>query len=222
MRSRENTEGAVPQAMMEQHPSARGTYSYTFPLRGVVKKVCLKDDPENNSGETVCDVALLDGYPSAYKVPLSYSYINGDEGEEWTPKEGDIAVVQFIAANKQLPIITGFLTPRQQRMTATVAEAPRSHRKRNGTWEMIEKDGTRRVKVALSELMEVTQDWLVNVINGVTTLISKGKITLKSEGGIDLDGTGAGALKGVVQGDCICAYSGKPHPMRSSSVNSSL
>lgn len=39
--------------------------------------------------------------------------------------------------------------------------------------------------------------------------------------GIDLDG-GPGGEKGVVQGDCICAYTGKPHPNVSGTVKSSL
>jgi phage baseplate assembly protein gpV len=200
MRSRDNTEGAIPQAMMEQHPSAKGIYSYTFPLRGIIKTVYLKDDEANNSGETVVDIMLLDGYPAVYKVPLAYPYINADEGEEWTPKEGNIAIVQFIAGNKNIPIVTGFITPRQQNMTATMAEAPRNHKKRNGTSETIDKDGNRTVYVKGNETLTiagtgnvVVQETLNVQIMGDANISVDGNTTLTSplttvNGDIQLNG----------------------------------
>jgi hypothetical protein len=221
MSERYYTEGSVPQIGMERNSAVTDTERFNFPCRGIVKKVYLKDDPANNTGETVVDIALLDGFPPVYKVPLQYQDIDATEGEERTPIEGHIAVVQFIAGKKSLPIVTGFLAPPKQELTATTAQAPRSHRKKNGTSEIIQKDGTRKIKVALSELMEVTQDWLVDVINGITTIVSKGKITLKSEGTIDLDGLDTGAVKGCVQLDSICPLLKAPHIHGSASVKAS-
>lgn len=47
-----------------------------------------------------------------------------------------------------------------------------------------------------------------------------GKTTWISDKTIEHDG-GSGSVKGVVQGDCICPYTRKPHPMISSNVKAS-
>jgi phage baseplate assembly protein V len=38
---------------------------------------------------------------------------------------------------------------------------------------------------------------------------------------IELDGAGGGGVKGLVQGDCMCAYTGAPHPQVSGTVKGS-
>lgn len=48
----------------------------------------------------------------------------------------------------------------------------------------------------------------------------QGKTVLKSMGTIELDG-GSGAVKGLVQGDCLCAYTASPHPHISATVKGS-
>lgn len=70
-------------------------------------------------------------------------------------------------------------------------------------------------------IMEVTTQTLT--VNAVTATVNcTGKATLKADGGIDADGTGACVVKGVVQQDCICAFTGSPHPMGSASVKASV
>lgn len=51
--------------------------------------------------------------------------------------------------------------------------------------------------------------------SGVVNVTAGGKVTVTSAG-IDLKG--GGAVKGCVQGDCLCAYTGHPHPHVSASV----
>lgn len=70
-------------------------------------------------------------------------------------------------------------------------------------------------------IMEVTTQTL-NVNCATATVNCTGKATIKADGGIDADGTGANALKGCVQGDSICAYTGLPHPHISASVKASM
>jgi phage baseplate assembly protein V len=53
-------------------------------------------------------------------------------------------------------------------------------------------------------------------------LKADGSIVLKGAGGIVLDGLGLGLTKGVVQGDCICAFTGAPMPQTSVKVKGSL
>lgn len=55
---------------------------------------------------------------------------------------------------------------------------------------------------------------------GKADVTIQGKTTWISNGTIDHDG-GSGSVKGVVQGDCICPYTRKPHPMISSNVKAS-
>lgn len=69
-------------------------------------------------------------------------------------------------------------------------------------------------------VMEVTTQTL-NVNCTTATVTCTGKATLKADGGIDADGTGDNALKGCVQGDCLCAFTGMPHPHVSGSVKAS-
>lgn len=64
-----------------------------------------------------------------------------------------------------------------------------------------------------------TQTLTVNC--ATATVICTGKATVKADGGIDADGTGGGAVKGCVQGDCLCAYTGQPHSHISASVKAS-
>ena len=218
---REPTDGAMPQSAMTPNAAYQRLRSLHFPLRGVVEGVFFKDNPQNKAKQTVVNLRMLDGYPPLAKVPLSYDYMTKENGEEWTPEAGALVMVQFIAGDWRLPVVTRFLAPLEQEITAVAADAPRHHRRRNGTWEIIDKNGNRRVKVAVSDFLDVVQDLTVTVLNGLTKFISKGKTLIQSEGTVEIDGIGTGAVKGMVQGDCLCVYTGKPHPHISASVKGS-
>lgn len=82
----------------------------------------------------------------------------------------------------------------------------------DGTW--IEYDrATHLLKADVQGDIEV-------LATGKADVTIQGKTTWISNGTIDHDG-GSGSVKGVVQGDCICPYTRKPHPMISSNVNAS-
>lgn len=69
-------------------------------------------------------------------------------------------------------------------------------------------------------VMEVTTQTMT--VNCATATVNcTGKATVKASGGIDADGMGTGAVKGCVQGDCICAFTGAPHSHISASVKAS-
>ncbi len=61
----------------------------------------------------------------------------------------------------------------------------------------------------------------VTINTGTANVNCSGKATLRADGGVDIDG-GSGNPNGVVQGDCICAFTGSPHPMTSQKVKASL
>jgi hypothetical protein len=206
---------------MKTHPSVAETGRFNFPLRGIIENVYHKDAPGNTAKQTVVDIALLDGFPPLSKVPLLTSYTTKENGEEWSPEKGAYVMVQFIAGQWRVPVVTGFLPVPDNDIQAATADAPRMHRKRNGIDEVYDKDGNRRIKVAASDFLDVVTDLLVTVINGVTTFISKGKTTIQSQGTVEIDGIGTGAVKGCRQGDSICAYTGKPVIMVSATVKAS-
>ena len=69
-------------------------------------------------------------------------------------------------------------------------------------------------------VMEVTTQTLT--VNCATATVNcTGKAKLKANGGIEADGIGAAAVKGCVQGDSLCAFTGMPHPHISASVKAS-
>lgn len=57
--------------------------------------------------------------------------------------------------------------------------------------------------------------------NGIVVDGGTHPINIKTSGNVTIDGGGSGATKGCVQGDCICAYTGQPHPMVSATVKAS-
>ena len=212
----------LEQATMTFNPRGRGTDTQLFGVfRGKIFKNGIKYVDIGDAKQVLVDLYMYDLIPPLYGVPILSPKINKDNGEYEDPEADDLVAVSFFGGNIRDPIIIGFVPPADNHLQSAAADAPRSHRKRNGTWEIVDKDGNRRVSVAVSELMAVLQDWLVNVINGVTTIISKGKITLRSQGTVELDGIGSQQAKGVVQGDCICPLIKKPHIMISASVTAS-
>ncbi len=84
------------------------------------------------------------------------------------------------------------------------------------------KDGTviQYDRVRHTLLADVKGDIEVNA-TGKADVTIQGKTTWISTGTIEHDG-GSGSVKGVVQGDCICCYTGKPHPHISSNVKASI
>ncbi|WP_051321681.1 phage baseplate assembly protein V [Chrysiogenes arsenatis] len=58
-------------------------------------------------------------------------------------------------------------------------------------------------------------------VAGQADITVQGKATLIAKGTVDIDG-GSGALKGAVQGECLCAFTGKPHPHISPTVRESF
>jgi phage baseplate assembly protein V len=61
--------------------------------------------------------------------------------------------------------------------------------------------------------IETTQDVVVK---------ADGKATIEAGGTAEIKGATGAAVKGIVQGDCICAYTGAPHPHISATVKGSV
>ena len=61
----------------------------------------------------------------------------------------------------------------------------------------------------------------LNATGGDVSITASGAVKLNATGNIEL-AAGGGTPKGIVQGDCICAYTGSPHPQVSIKVKGSL
>lgn len=81
----------------------------------------------------------------------------------------------------------------------------------------------RKKGMALGEVAIYHKDgsylWLKN--NGDIDALATGKVKLKGTTGVELDG-GTGTPMGIVQADCLCAFTGQKHPMFSTTTKASL
>jgi len=63
----------------------------------------------------------------------------------------------------------------------------------------------------------------VEVLSIAEVIVSAaGKVLLEAGATVEIKGAKGAPVKGIVQGDCICAYTGQPHPMVSSNVKGSV
>lgn len=68
--------------------------------------------------------------------------------------------------------------------------------------------------------LSITGDALIEV-GGKADITAEGKATLIGKGTVDIVGADGAAVKGSVQGDCVCSYTGKPHAHISATVKES-
>lgn len=236
------------QTSLRQNPAiTEVARSMTYPMRGIVKTVRYQNTSRGK--RTSVDLVVLDmtgqstpDYQEAAltHVPLLYQKMNAQNGEEWSPEKGDLVAIGFFNADISDPFVMGYLGPYQgEVMDPGTDPHPQSFRKRSGSWERIDNVGNRQTEIAGNESQDVkgqrttviegteaitvtSGDVTIAVVAGKCTVTVKGKTSWTSEGGIDHIGKAGGTAKGNVQGDCICAFTRKPHPMVSATVKSSL
>jgi hypothetical protein len=125
-------------------------------------------------------------------------YPIGDKSKGQNPTEieilkGDSVWVSFIGGDPRYPIITGW--------------------RNSGVGNSVD---WRRIHHANIEQLA---DKLVRIIAGGDALLKSGaKATIQA---VSIDLNAGGGMKGVVQGDCICAFTGAPHGHVSGTVISS-
>lgn len=89
--------------------------------------------------------------------------------------------------------------------------------------ELRNADQTSRITVRDAEVVvEVGPTTLTISSDGSVVLDAGDTVTVKAGGNVDIQAGGLSASKGVVQGDCICAYTGTPHPMVSATIAGSM
>ncbi len=216
----DSPDGSHRQSSLEVNPGVKLVRQMFFPVRGVVTGVHYRDT--TNGKRTYVDLYLYGPYPPLKLVPLLHSKINDHNGEQWTPEKDDSVAVAFFGGSLADPVVIGYLPPHENEIEAKSSEEPRYHRRINKCDEVFDKEGSRTTIIDNAETTTIKAgDWTVTVESGKCTVTVEGKTAWTSHGTIELDG-GVGKPEGNVQGDCICAYTGKPHPMRSQTVKSSL
>lgn len=78
----------------------------------------------------------------------------------------------------------------------------------------------REIVVSKNQDLETHGD-KTDTVGGSYTITVQGRAAVEAES-IELRGGNGGAAKGIVQADCLCAFTGAPHPMISSNVKGSL
>ncbi len=58
--------------------------------------------------------------------------------------------------------------------------------------------------------------------SGALTVSAEGLVRIIGKGTVEIVGADDAGVQGVVQGDCICAFTGRPHIMRSANVKASV
>jgi uncharacterized protein involved in type VI secretion and phage assembly len=134
------------------------------------------------------DIELLGGYSKLLGVPLAVPKVNATNGEEWTPDEGDIVIVQFINGRFVDPIVTGWTHLPSNLIQAEKADAPsgkrRYHLRCNKTDIVIDKDGNRQTYVSKDEILDVSDNMTVTILSGNYTIsINEGNLTINVDSG---------------------------------------
>lgn len=166
--------------------------------RGRVMKNGVRYTDTSDAKQILVDLYMYDLMPPLYGVPLLSQKINKTNGESEDPEAGDLVAVGFFAGNLRDPVVVGFLPPAENEIQSAAADAPRYHRRRNGTDLKVEKDGTRREYVAKDRITEVAEDDELTVVGNGTVTIG-GNLTVIIQG--DASVTVQGALTADVTGN---------------------
>lgn len=167
--------GARKQESLREHPALKEIRNVDRLVKGSISGIIYRDNPQNQTGQTLVHITLFGGYPNLKNVPLAVAKVNKENGVEWTPDRGDVVLVQFINGNWLEPVVVGFLNLPSNEVQADSTDAPpgkrRYHLRCNQTDIKILKDGTRQVYVAKDDNLEVIGNGSITVHGNVTVHI---------------------------------------------------
>ncbi len=145
-------------------------------------------------------------------LPITSEWVGNGWGLFCPPTIGDQVEVEFQESNFEAGIIVKRLFNDKDRPLAV----------QSGEFWLVHQTGS-RLKFHNDGSVEVASHTnMTATVGGNLTANVTGSATITAHGGITQDGAGAGATKGCVQGDCVCAFTGQPHPMISGTVKASV
>lgn len=168
------------------------------------------------------DVQLLDEKGVEFKdksplqaVPLPIPGVGEYAGRLEPPAIGSIVEIGFMFGQPDKPFIRCML-PLGFKLPA-IKQGESRYQKRQGVYQLVDEAGNFESKTdkdniteCLNQRIKVLEDKIEEITNNKTTTA---KQIIEVADLITMNGG-----KGVVQGDCICAYTGKPHSDLSSTV----
>lgn len=144
----------------------------------------------------------------------------GNDRDWWAPEEGEQVVLLCPSGDPA----QGFALPAGfQQAHPAPANSADVHRREYADGSFVEYDRAAHRLIVTVNGGDVQLNATGNVdaaIGGNLEAIADGhaKVTANN---IELDGAGGGGVKGVVQGDCLCSFTGAPHPQISATVKGS-
>jgi hypothetical protein len=144
---------------------------------------------------------LSDGDKDLPEAELMYSMGDRFVDTEIKIMEGDLVWIDFMGGDERYPIVMGYRNP----------EHGNSFDWRRWKHKNIELNAEQELKLEAGADINATAA-------GAANYKSAGKATLKG-GMVEIDG--GGAMLGVVQGHCICPFTGAPHGHVSATVKAS-
>jgi len=195
-----------------------GRYPAIVKSYSQAKRTCRVEIPGLTDGGDVMPEAEIE-YPIGDKSKA------GAHSTEIEIVPGDTVWVAFIGGDPRYPIITGWRNPQ----TGNSTDWRRWHHANMellaDTLMKLIAGGNFLIKSGATITVEAGGELNVTAVGAVTvntdadaTVTAKGKATIKAAS-IDLN---AGAMKGLVQGDCACAFTGLPHGQVSATVKGSV
>ncbi len=144
-------------------------------------------------------------------LPIQALQVGGGWGIVAAPNIGDVARIEFQEGDSSAGSITGFL----------YNDGARSPEVPAGEFWIVRKDaGGLKFHNDGSVELRAAADLTV-VVGGNMTATVQGDAEVAAQGAVTHKGGGQGSAGGVVQSNCICAFTGKPHVMISATVKAS-
>lgn len=195
-----------------------GRYPAIVKSYSQARRTCRVEIPGLTDGGDVMPEAEIE-------YPIGDKSKSGAHSTEIEIVPGDTVWVAFIGGDPRYPIITGWRNPQ----TGNSTDWRRWHHANMellaDTLMKLIAGGNFLIKSGATVTVEAGAELNVTAVGSVTvntdadaTVTAKGKATIKAAS-IDLN---AGAMKGLVQGDCACAFTGLPHGQVSATVKGSV
>ena len=143
----------------------------------------------------------------------------GNDRDWWAPEEGEQVVLLCPSGD----LAQGFALPAgYQQAHPAPANSADIHRREyaDGSSEEYNRATHTKTITIVGDVILNVQGNVDAAIGGNMEAIAGGHAKVIAND-IELDGAGGGGVKGLVQGDCLCAFTGAPHPQISGTVTAS-
>jgi len=137
----------------------------------------------------------------------------GEDRDWWAPEPGEQVMVLSPGGDLGQGVVLPAIYQDSYPAPANVKHKRRVEFKDGGFFEYDRQVG----KMTINVVGDAQVD-----IGGKADVTAKGKVTLIGKGTVDIIGKDGGSVKGSVQGDCLCSFTGAPHPHISPTVKESF